>query len=94
MSPAPDVDRRAVLRGLAAAVAALPTLGTVAAPSASAASAASLGSWPVSTLEAFADTLVPGERRSSSDRAIAGAAPGPGAVQAGVIALLTSPNSR
>ncbi|MFG2301242.1 DUF5987 family protein [Actinacidiphila glaucinigra] len=91
MPPAPDIDRRAVLRGLAAAVAALPALGTVAAPAASATSAASLGSWPVSTLEAFADTLVPGERRSSSDRAIAGAAPGPGAVQAGVIALLTSP---
>ncbi|MFE2542830.1 DUF5987 family protein [Actinacidiphila glaucinigra] len=94
MPPTPDIDRRAVLRGLAAAVAALPVLGTVAAPAAPAApaaSAAALGSWPVSTLEAFADTLVPGERRSSSDRAVAGAAPGPGAVQAGVIALLTSP---
>lgn len=33
-----------------------------------------------------------GERRSPSDHAIAGAASGPGAVQAGVITLLTSPD--
>lgn len=85
----PGIDRRAVLRGLAAAVAALPALGTAAAPPAA---AAALGSWPVSTLEAFADTLIPGEKRSSSDRAVAGAAPGPGAVQAGVITLLSSPD--
>ncbi len=89
MPPTPPIDRRVVLRGLAAAVAALPTLGTAAAAPAA---AAALGSWPVSTLEAFADTLVPGERRSSSDRAVAGAAPGPGAVQAGAIALLASPD--
>ncbi|MEU4098112.1 DUF5987 family protein [Streptomyces sp. NPDC026673] len=85
----PGIDRRAVLRGLAAAVAALPALGTAAAPPAA---AAALGSWPVSTLEAFADTLIPGERRSSTDRAVAGAAPGPGAVQAGAITLLSSPD--
>ncbi|WNV84539.1 DUF5987 family protein [Umezawaea sp. Da 62-37] len=40
------------------------------------------------TLEAFADTIIPGERRSPEDRAIAGAAPGPGAVQAGALELL------
>jgi hypothetical protein len=40
------------------------------------------------TLEAFADTIIPGERRSPDDRAIAGAAPGPGAVQAGALELL------
>lgn len=40
------------------------------------------------TLEAYADTIVPGEKRFEGDRAIAGAAPGPGAVQAGAIALL------
>jgi hypothetical protein len=85
----PGIDRRAVLRGLAAAVAALPALGTAAATPAA---AAALGSWPVSTLEAFADTLIPGEKRSPSDRAVAGAASGPGAVQAGAIALLTSPD--
>ncbi|WP_024875104.1 DUF5987 family protein [Saccharomonospora piscinae] len=43
------------------------------------------------TLEAFADTIVPGERRSSQDRAIAGAATGPGAVQAGALDLLRTP---
>lgn len=43
------------------------------------------------TLEAFADTFVPGEKRSPDDVAIAGAAPGPGAVAAGAIALLETP---
>ncbi|MFD7665861.1 DUF5987 family protein [Streptomyces sp. NPDC059788] len=43
------------------------------------------------TLEAFADTIVPGERRSPDDRAVAGAAPGPGAVAAGALALLETP---
>ncbi|MFJ7219520.1 DUF5987 family protein [Amycolatopsis sp. NPDC098790] len=40
------------------------------------------------TLEAYADTIVPGEKRSAGDRAIAGAAPGPGAVAAGALELL------
>lgn len=40
------------------------------------------------TLEAFADTFVPGEKRSSDDIAIAGAARGPGAVAAGAMELL------
>jgi hypothetical protein len=40
------------------------------------------------TLEAFADTFVPGEKRGPDDRAIAGAAPGPGAVAAGALELL------
>jgi len=43
------------------------------------------------TLEAFADTIVPGEKRFPGDRAIAGAAPGGGAVAAGAIALLEMP---
>ena len=43
------------------------------------------------TLEAFADTFVPGEKRSPGDVAIAGAAPGPGAVAAGAIELLETP---
>ena len=45
----------------------------------------------VPTLEAFADTLIPGEKRSPLDRAIAGAASGPGAVQAGALDLFTGP---
>jgi hypothetical protein len=43
------------------------------------------------TLEAFADTLVPGEPRYPGDRAITGAALGPGAVAAGAIELLETP---
>jgi len=45
----------------------------------------------VPTLEAFADTLIPGEKRHPGDRAIAGAAAGPGAVQAGAVDLLNFP---
>ncbi|MBG0829068.1 regulator [Planomonospora sp. ID67723] len=40
------------------------------------------------TLEAFADTIIPGEKRSPDDRAVAGAATGGGAVAAGAIELL------
>ncbi|MEC3976930.1 DUF5987 family protein [Amycolatopsis sp. H20-H5] len=43
------------------------------------------------TLEAFADTILPGEKRFPEDRAIAGAAPGPGAVEAGALELLHTP---
>lgn len=43
------------------------------------------------TLEAFADTIVPGEKRRPDDRAIAGAAAGPGAVAAGALKLLETP---
>ena len=43
------------------------------------------------TIEAFADTIVPGEKRSPDDRAIAGAAEGAGAVQAGALQLLRDP---
>jgi hypothetical protein len=44
----------------------------------------------VMTLEAFADTIIPGERRHPDDRAVAGAADGGGAVQCGAIDLMTS----
>jgi enediyne biosynthesis protein E8 len=44
-----------------------------------------------STLEAFADTIIPGAKRSQDDRAIAGAAQGPGAVEAGALELLHTP---
>lgn len=43
------------------------------------------------TLEAFADTIVPGETRAPGDRAIAGAMAGPGAVAAGALELLANP---
>jgi enediyne biosynthesis protein E8 len=43
------------------------------------------------TLEAFADTFVPGEKRSPGDIAVAGVAVGPGAVEAGALELLETP---
>jgi len=43
------------------------------------------------TLEAFADTIIPGEKRSPDDFAIAGVSSGGGAVAAGAIELLEWP---
>jgi enediyne biosynthesis protein E8 len=43
------------------------------------------------TLEAFADTFVPGEKRSPDDIAVAGSASGPGTVAAGALELLETP---
>jgi enediyne biosynthesis protein E8 len=43
------------------------------------------------TLEAFADTIIPGERRVPGDRAVAGASAGGGAVAAGAVELLETP---
>lgn len=43
------------------------------------------------SLEAFADTIIPGEKRSPDDHAIAGAASGGGAVAAGAVELLEHP---
>jgi hypothetical protein len=43
------------------------------------------------TLEAFADTIIPGEKRWPDDRAIAGVSAGGGAVTAGAVELLETP---
>lgn len=43
------------------------------------------------TLEAFADTLIPGAKRYDGDYAVAGVASGPGAVQAGALDLMWFP---
>lgn len=43
------------------------------------------------TLEAFADTIVPGAKRTPDDRAIAGVCDDPGAVEAGAIDMLETP---
>lgn len=43
------------------------------------------------TLEAFADTIVPGAKRGPDDRAIAGVCEDPGAVEAGALELLNEP---
>lgn len=40
------------------------------------------------TLEAFADTILPGEKRSPDDRAVAGVSAGGGAVASGAVPLL------
>ncbi|MEW2548185.1 DUF5987 family protein [Streptomyces sp. NPDC047002] len=45
------------------------------------------------TLEAFADTIIPGEKRYPGDRAIAGVSEGGGAVTAGALAVLEMPES-
>lgn len=52
--------------------------------------AAELDDSEVMTLEAFADTIIPGERRDAQDRAIAGAAADGGAVTSGAVDLMTS----
>jgi enediyne biosynthesis protein E8 len=43
------------------------------------------------TLEAYADTILPGEKRWPGDRAIAGVSEGGGAVTAGAVAVLETP---
>ncbi|MFJ8158096.1 DUF5987 family protein [Streptomyces sp. NPDC094468] len=83
------VDRRAILKALTASVAVLATGGLTAAPAAAAAHVAE--DWTTQTLGAFADTIVPGERRFPGDQVCAGAVTGPGAVQAGVIDVMKSP---
>jgi enediyne biosynthesis protein E8 len=50
-----------------------------------------LNSDTVQTLEAFADTIVPGNKRFPDDRAIAGVCADAGAVQAGALTLLQEP---
>ena len=45
------------------------------------------------TLEAFADTLIPGAKRYDGDYAVAGVARGPGAVHAGAVDLMWFPQA-
>ena len=87
-----EIDRRQLLRlGFAAAAA------WQLQPWSVHANATTVGLGPLSsvdvdtTLEAFADTLIPGQKRSPADRAVAGAVRGPGAVQAGALALMQFP---
>lgn len=88
------VDRRTVLRGLASAAAALAVQPAARLLGGSPAYAAVTDDPTVSTLEAFADTLIPGEKRTADDRSVAGVVTGPGAVQAGAIALLRMPEAQ
>ena len=84
------VSRRRVLQLAAAAVATLPLVTETARAGAAGAGPATfdVGTLEQVTLEAWADTIVPGEKRSAADRVVAGACAGPGAVQAGVWDLL------
>ncbi|MFF7189385.1 DUF5987 family protein [Streptomyces sp. NPDC008222] len=83
-----EPDRRSILKALVATLAGL-SAGALDIPTAEADDVSE--SWTTQTLEAFADTLIPGQRRFTGDVVVAGAVTGPGAVQAGVVGLLNSP---
>ena len=87
-------DRRTVLKGLAAGLTMLAAGPAGLLRGSSPAHAGVTDDPTVSTLEAFADTLIPGEKRTATDRAVAGVVAGPGAVQAGAIALLRMPEAQ
>jgi hypothetical protein len=80
------MSRRRMLQLVAAATAAVPLVQNV-----GSGVAAASGDLDQSTLEAWADTIVPGQKRNATDRAIAGACAGPGAVQAGAWDLMNDP---
>jgi hypothetical protein len=85
------MSRRALLKAAAAAAAAWQAAPWPVWPPAAFAQVPADDPLVVPTLEAFADTLIPGAKRGPTDRAIAGAASGPGAVQAGAVALMNFP---
>ncbi|PBC67569.1 hypothetical protein BX265_8181 [Streptomyces sp. TLI_235] len=87
--PAAPLGRRGLLKALAAATTVLAAGPLTTAP---AEATASLTAWTTQSLEAFADTLIPGQRRHPGDLPIAGAVTGPGAVQAGAVQVLASPD--
>ncbi len=97
MSVEPALSRRRLLQIASAAALTIP-LAQLRAPAASALPAPSLPAAPpggvdalTSTLEAWSDTMIPGEKRAPDDRAIAGATTGPGAVQGGAVTLMNYP---
>jgi enediyne biosynthesis protein E8 len=81
-----EISRRRLLRLLSAAAVALP-LSQLPAPRVAASPAPGLDV-ETATLEAWSDTIIPGEKRSPGDRSVAGASTGPGAVQAGAVDLM------
>jgi enediyne biosynthesis protein E8 len=82
-----QISRRRVLQLVTTALAARPLLAAL--PAGAAPPSESLQR---QTLEAWSDTIVPGAKRGPDDRVVAGATPGPGAVQAGVWQLLHDPD--
>jgi hypothetical protein len=85
-----ELSRRRLLQLVSAAALAYPltALGVPEAAASPPSAEIPLSPLHVMTLEAWSDTMVPGEKRSPADRAIAGAATGPGAVQAGALDLM------
>lgn len=81
--PLPPISRRRLLQAVAAATAVLPVVSPT--------SAYAAGNVQRDTMDAWADTLVPGAKRYAGDRVVLGAAPGPGAVQAGAWDLYNDP---
>jgi hypothetical protein len=91
--PPDGISRRALLQSFVAAAALASTGEILLSPAkpAGAAPAVTLDGSTTATFEAFADTIVPGARRWAGDEAVVGAASGPGAVQAGAMAVFTMP---
>lgn len=79
----PGLSRRRLLQAVAAAAVVLPVVEP--------GSAYAATDLQRDTLDAWADTIVPGERRHPGDRVVAGACAGPGAVQAGAWDLYRDP---
>lgn len=86
-----ELTRRQLLRAAAAAAVAWQARPWIVNLPAAAAQTPADDVSVIPTLEAYADTLIPGEKRGPDDRPIAGVADGPGAVQAGAIDLLHFP---
>lgn len=91
MSPEVQLSRRRLLQIASLAALTLPLAELATRPADAAPLPLPAADPMTQTLEAWSDTMIPGEKRSAGDRAIAGAAPGPGAVQAGAIALMNFP---
>lgn len=81
-----EISRRRLLQLMSAAVATFP-LTRLPLPAA-AADALPWTDATTPTLEAWSDTMVPGQKRFADDLAVAGATFGPGAVQAGALDLM------
>jgi hypothetical protein len=79
----PTLSRRRLLQAVAAAAVLLPVVEP--------GSAYAGVELQRDTLDAWADTIVPGEKRYAGDRVVAGACAGPGAVQAGAWDLYRDP---
>jgi hypothetical protein len=86
-----DLTRRQVLWLTAMAGAAVPAMAALPPPVLDTAAAGTTSDAETMTLEAWADTLIPGRKRYPADYAIAGAARGAGGVQAGAVEFMRFP---